>query len=295
MLPLILIVAVGVLLYLAFSGGRRNVEHQIRAGFPEEWDRLLLQHVGFYHVLTPEKKERFRERVHRFILTKPIIGYQTEVDDVVRLLVASSAVMLTLSFERWNFNYLSGVIVTDQVINPEVGKQGNVVLGQVETSGDNSKMVLSKSSLLQGFRNMNDRKNVGVHEFAHVLDHADGEIDGIPRAIMPSELVDNWVELVGKKIKAIYDNHSDFDCYGATSESEFFAVATEYFFEKPDVMKRKHPALYEIMSTTFQQDESSGFSEKLKNLVSFSGGCIGRNAPCPCGSGKKFKRCCMRN
>jgi MtfA peptidase len=293
-LPLIIVIVVAVLLYLAFTGSSRSVERQIKAGFPEEWEKILKSHVGMYLVLTPEKKERFKERVHRFILTKPIVGYQTDVDDIVKILVASSAVMLTLSFERWNFNYLSGVIVTDQVINPEVGKQGNVVLGQVETSGDNSKMVLSKSSLLQGFRNMNDRKNVGVHEFAHVLDHADGEIDGIPRAIMPPELVDRWVELVGNKIKAVFDNGSDIDTYGATSESEFFAVATEYFFEKPDVMKQKHPAMYEILSTTFQQDESSSFGVNFQKLPGFSGDRIGRNAPCPCGSGKKFKRCCMR-
>jgi MtfA peptidase len=294
MLLLFAVLIIGTLLYLALTGGSRNIEKQIKAGFPQEWKTILPSHVGIYHILTPEKKERFKERLHRFILTKPIVGYQTEVDDVVKILVASSAVMLTLSFERWNFNYLSGVLVTDQSINRDTEKQDNFVLGQVETDGDNSKMVLSKSSLLQGFRNMNDRKNVGVHEFAHVLDHADGEIDGIPKTIMPPELVDAWVKLVGKNIKEIYDRDSDIDTYGATSESEFFAVVTEYFFEKPDVMKTKHPELYDILSKTYQQDESKAFSVNFKKLMGFGGDRIGRNAPCPCGSGKKFKNCCMR-
>jgi len=294
MLPVIIIIIIAVLVYFALTGGSRSVDKQIKAGFPKEWEDILKSHVGIYHILSPEKKERFKERVHRFILTKPVVGYQTDVDDVVKILVASSAVMLTLSFERWNFNYLSGVIVTDQSINEDTEKQGNFVLGQVETQGDNSKMVLSKSSLLQGFRNMNDRKNVGVHEFAHVLDHADGEIDGIPKAIMPPDLVDAWVKLVGENIKEIYERDSDIDTYGATSESEFFAVVTEYFFEKPDVMKAKHPELYDILSKTFQQDESKAFSVNFKKLMGFTGDHIGRNAPCPCGSGKKFKRCCMR-
>jgi MtfA peptidase len=294
MVPILVIIVIAVLVYLALNSGSQNIEKQIQAGFPDEWEAILKSHVGIYHILTPEKKVRFKERVHRFILTKPIVGYQTDVDDVVKILVASSAVMLTLSFERWNFNYLSGVIVTDQSINRDTEEQGNFVLGQVETDGDNSKMVLSKSSLLQGFRNMDDRKNVGVHEFAHVLDHADGEIDGIPKAIMPPELVDAWIKRVGRNIKEIYDHDSDISTYGATSESEFFAVVTEYFFEKPDVMKVKHPELYDILSKTYQQDESSAFSVNFKKLMGFGGDRIGRNAPCPCGSGKKFKKCCMR-
>jgi hypothetical protein len=201
--------------------------------------------------------------------------------------------MLTLSFEKWNFSYLRSVIVTDQPIGSSPQKGGGV-LGQVETTGDSSRMVLSKSSLLQGFRNMADRKNVGVHEFAHVLDHADGDIDGIPKAIMPPELIDGWIDLMGKKIKEICNSESDINEYGATSDSEFFAVATEYFFEKPDLMQKKHPELYRILSKTFQQDTGNAFRVNFRKLMGIGEDRVGRNSPCPCGSGKKFKRCCLR-
>ncbi len=294
MIYAIIVLIIAILLFLSWKSVVSNVEKQIKEGFPQEWEEILKKHVGIYHVLTPELRERFRERVHRFILTKPIVGYQTDVDDVLRILVASSAVMITLSFDQWNFSYLNGVILVDGPLNDD-SQEGGFVLGEVQTSGSNSKMVLSKSALIQGFKNMADRKNVGVHEFAHVLDHADGEIDGIPKAVMPPELVDVWIELVGTKIRDIFERKSDIDTYGATSEAEFFAVATEYFFEKPDIMIQKHPQLYKILSKTFQQDSSSAFMVNFRELMGQVKEKIGRNAPCPCGSGKKFKRCCLRS
>lgn len=287
----IIVIAIALFLFHLWYTSLQEVEEKIKAGFPEEWDRLLKKHVGIYHVLSEDQKSRFQERVHRFILTKPIVGYQTEVDDLLKLLVASSAVMLTLSFEQWSFNYLSSVLIVDGALNDN--PQEGIVMGQVQTEGDGSKMVLSKSALLQGFKNMADRKNVGVHEFAHVLDHVDGEIDGIPKTIMPPDLVDAWVKLMGSKIKDIDKHDSDINDYGATNEAEFFAVVTEYFFEKPDIMKIKHPEMYDILSKTFQQDNSSIFKVNFKKLMGIGKDKIGRNAPCPCGSGKKFKKCCL--
>ncbi|MFP4164166.1 MAG: zinc-dependent peptidase [Chitinispirillaceae bacterium] len=275
--------------HLAFPG----IEKQIKAGFPSEWEKVLLKRVAFYAILSEEMKVRFRERVHRFILCKPIVGYQTTIDDEMKLLVASSAVMLTLAFERWNFNYLDGVMLVDNVSESDFSHNEGNVLGQLQTENFRSKMILSKSALVQGFRNMEDNCNVGIHEFAHALDHADGEIDGIPRMIMPESMIEEWTTLMGSKIKDIYNGKSEINEYGATSEAEFFAVISEYFFEKPYLMKQKHPQMYELLSKAFQQDTSTSFSANLKRILGQVKEKIGRNSPCPCGSGKKFKKCCM--
>ncbi len=288
----IIVIAIALILFHLWYSSVQEIEDKIKAGFPDEWDKLLKKNVGIYHVLNDEQKKRFQERVHRFILTKPIVGFQTEVDDLIKLLVAASAVMLTLSFKQWSFNYLSSVLIVDGALNDNL--EEGIVMGQVQTEGDGSKMVLSKSALLQGFKNMADRKNVGIHEFAHVLDHVDGEIDGIPKTIMPPDLIDAWVKLMGSEIRKINKNESDINDYGATNESEFFAVVTEYFFEKPDIMKAKHPKMYDILSKTFQQDISSTFKVNFKNLMGIGKDKAGRNDPCPCGSGKKFKKCCLR-
>ena len=82
-------------------------------------------------------------------------------------------------------------------------------------------------------------------------------------------------------------NHGHFKEYGYTNEHEFFAVLAEYFFESPEILKRKDPVLYGMLQSMFHQDPASlsGHLQVPRR--------IRRNAPCPCGSGKKFKNCCQ--
>ena len=89
-----------------------------------------------------------------------------------------------------------------------------------------------------------------------------------------------------QKIDEIDDNDSDINPYGATNKGEFFAVISEYFFERPKLLKRKHPKIFDILEDIFDQNNINKITkrETLK---------IGRNDPCPCGSGKKFKHCCL--
>lgn len=148
-------------------------------------------------------------------------------------------------------------------------------------------MILSKPSLHKGFDIYNDKKNVGIHEFVHLFDKQTGDVDGIPPGL--EEHVESlpWLELIRNKTDEILAEESDINPYGATNKQEFFAVASEYFFERPDLLKEKHPNLFEALSKVFQQDLSQYDPDLLKRVEP------SRNAPCPCGSGKKYKRCCL--
>jgi Mlc titration factor MtfA (ptsG expression regulator) len=157
-------------------------------------------------------------------------------------------------------------------------------------------MRLSKASLEQGFRDGQDRQNVGIHEFAHLLDEADGVIDGVPRGALPPELLQPWAEVMQREIAAIRAGQSEINDYAGTNEAEFFAVVTEYFFEKPEKLQEHHPELYDLLSRAFRQNPKKRFlrfgtdpREWLKQLRSRRK--LGRNDPCPCGSGKKYKEC----
>ena len=88
-----------------------------------------------------------------------------------------------------------------------------------------------------------------------------------------------------KKIEDIYKSKSDINPYGATSKVEFFAVISEYFFERPKLLKQKHPELYKNLEQIFNQNLSKGFDMSTVREIQ-------RNDPCPCGSGQKYKRCC---
>ena len=259
--------------------------------FPESWENILNNEVAIYGTLDHSDKELFKSRVHEFIQTKPILGDQIEITDHLKLLVASSAVMLTLSFKSWNFNYLTGVTLVRGAVKDK-NTQG-LISGLMQSYGSKSQVVLSKSALVQGFKNIRDKKNVGVHEFAHVLDHADGQIDGVPELLMNSDIIEEWKPLMKRKIQEIQKRKSDINPYGGTNEVEFFAVIAEYFFEKPHILEKKHPQVYRLLEKTFQQNNSQKFKEKFNRLAAIVKVKISRNSKCLCGSGKKYKKCCM--
>ncbi|RKZ08203.1 hypothetical protein DRQ32_09335 [bacterium] len=165
-------------------------------------------------------------------------------------------------------------------------------LGMVGTGALNRIMILSKPDLLQGFRNPSDKRNVGLHEFAHLVDKSDGVIDGIPGVGLDRQAIGPWVELIRRKMAEIEAGESDLNRYALTNEAEFFAVATEYLFERPDQMQRKHPELFVFMQKVFQQDLAGQLGALSRERLSRPRK-LGRNSPCPCGSGKKYKKCCL--
>ena len=151
------------------------------------------------------------------------------------------------------------------------------------------KMILSKPSLHLGFDISNDKKNVGIHEFAHLFDKESGEIDGVPPGFEDKSFALPWLEFVKEKTDEIITNQSDINPYGATNRQEFFAVASEYFFERPHLLKKKHPKLYKILTKVFNQDMTNVIdTDSFKKQQE-----IGRNDQCPCGSGLKYKKCCI--
>ena len=167
------------------------------------------------------------------------------------------------------------------------------ISGMVGSGAMNRMMILSKPDLLQGFRGHPDRHNVGIHEFAHLLDKSDGAVDGVPEVVLPGRAIRPWLNLVQAEMDKIRHGHSDINPYGLTNEAEFFAVASEYFFENPVRMKQKHPELYTMLQQIFHQDPQSRISHAFKVMVNPRQASLHNHGPCPCGSGKPFKECCL--
>ena len=173
-----------------------------------------------------------------------------------------------------------------------VKNSGRQILGLVTNTA--STMILSKPALYHGFRNTTDKLNVGFHEFIHAVDGGDGAIDGVPALLIKREDVKEWLRVVKQESKRIEEGHSDINPYALTNNAEFFSVASEYFFENPDAMSEKYPELYNILMKIFKQDTKAMFKSILKYMFRPNGKKTGRNDPCPCGSGKKYKRCCLK-
>jgi MtfA peptidase len=293
---IIFVAAVCLFLYRLFTRKTRRRKKVLAQEFPTEWRKILVDRVGFYHTLKAEEdKHRFEKMIQLFLSEKRITGIDVVIDDLTKVLVASSAIIPIFGFRDWEYRNLGEVLVFPGSIKrykDEKSEAVSEVIGRVNPFQNDHYVTLSKPALEQGFNDMADRKNVGIHEFAHLLDQADGEIDGTPKAYLPAELVRPWQELMYRKIQKIENGESDIHPYGATNEAEFFAVVTEYFFEKPDQLSQKHPKLYELLTKIFDQNPKRRFRLNFRELLNpFSNG-IGRNDPCPCGSGKKYKKCC---
>ncbi|MDX2432223.1 MAG: zinc-dependent peptidase [Bacteroides sp.] len=283
-----LILIVGFLLFMRWNRKKsRWIEPD--EPFPPEWRIILLQNVAFYAALSREEKELFEYKVQEFLLNCRITGIETEVETIDKLLVASSAVIPIFAFRDWKYSNIYEVLLYPSMFNERFETQGSDrrILGMVGNGYMEGKMILSRPALRHGFKNETDKHNTAIHEFVHLIDKTDGSIDGIPELLLEKQYTIPWMDLINRKIEEIYNNNSDISPYGGENRVEFFSVASEYFFERPKLLAKNHPELYDLLEKIFKQKMASKNLQQSKIRIS-------RNSPCPCNSGLKFKKCCGR-
>jgi Mlc titration factor MtfA (ptsG expression regulator) len=293
-LPLATLIA-----YLVYIGMTRKVRRRRRIlaqPFPGEWEAVLQREVVFFRALDPEAQRRFRRELQVFLGEKRITGIKLELDTTTRVLAAVSAIIPIFGFPDWEWDQISEILIYPDRFDREFAFGSDTqrhTLGMVGSGSLNRLMILSKPDLLGGFRNPGDKRNVGLHEFAHLVDKSDGTIDGLPAVGLERAAIGPWIELVRRKMEEMQRGDSDINPYGLTNEAEFFAVTTEYFFERPGVMERKHPELYSMLSRVFSQNPAERAAMLARELKRGRPR-FGRNSPCPCGSGVKYKKCCLK-
>ena len=214
---------------------------------------ILAEQIPFYQQLNEDKRKEFETRVQQFLVTVKITGVKTTVDDIDKVLIAASAVIPIFNFPGWEYIHLHEVLLYPDSFNHEFEQKGanRDVLGMVGSGALNHVMILSQHELRQAFLNRSGKANTAIHEFIHLVDKTDGTVDGVPEFILEKQYIIPWLQLMHREIKNILEDRSDINAYGATNEAEFFAVVSEYFFERPDLLKQKHPELYELLVTIF--------------------------------------------
>lgn len=241
-------------LFLLSSKNRRK---KFNGELPGDYKILLQQNVSFYNKLDEADKILFEQRVQHFLSSIRITGVGTDVEDIDRVLIGASAIIPIFGFPEWEYSNLHEVLLYPETFNEQFEQTGNdrPIMGMVGNGAMNDIMILSKHALREGFSNKTDKNNTALHEFVHLIDKTDGDTDGIPEALLQHQYVLPWVEMMRKNISAIKKDDSDINPYGATNQAEFFAVISEYFFERPDLMKRKHPELYEMLEKMFKRED----------------------------------------
>lgn len=256
MLYIIAIAVFLVVLYVKLKPQKKATPIPLKkAVIPEHWHELLFDNILFYKKLTTDDQQLFCTKMFRFLETKNIEAVHFELEELDRLLIAASAVIPVFRFPSWNYSNLTTVLIYPDYFNDDLQFDSNIkdrnIGGLVGTGRFENQMILSRKALHHGFSNKTDKGNTAIHEFIHLLDKADGVIDGIPEALLDKQYTIPYLQLVHKKMEEINNDASDIRNYGGTSEIEFLAVAGEYFFERPKLLKRKHPELYKMLDACF--------------------------------------------
>lgn len=238
--------------YLFFSRKKNHLPEGIQLSEVAETESLEAD-IHFYKNLDPAGRLQFQADMLDFLHRVAIVGVGIDISRRDRLLVACSAVIPVFRFPQWQYYDLDEVLVYESPINLrfQTNQPDSVILGLVGTGQMERKMVLTRQALEEGFANKTDHYNVGIHEFIHIIDKEDGRIDGLPKVLMDKPYAIPWLQMIRAKIADMEKGKSDIDPYGATNLSEFLAVAGEYFFERPELLKTKHPALYHMMDHLF--------------------------------------------
>ncbi len=251
----IFLIVLLIVVLMIFKPKKTTEKEVILKEIPNHWYQILEENVLFYKKLNEADKLHFKRRMQSFMSYVTIEAVDFTLEDLDVLLVAASAVIPVFGFEDWKYPNIKKVIIYPDYFNYDLEfhnkAEGKNIGGMVGNGVLENKMILSRRALHHGFVNKTDKGNTGVHEFVHLLDKLDGKIDGIPKALLDNKNYMLWLDLVYEKMEAINKDKSDIRDYGGTSEIEFFAVASEYFFERPMLLKRKHPDLYKMLASCF--------------------------------------------
>lgn len=259
----VIAMAVFLLLNLYLTRKYRRRKKVLLAPFPDEWETILAEKIGYYRELNDDDSYVFRKKVQLFLDEVRITGVRVDVDDELKILVASAAVIPVFRIPDWEYNMLDEVLVYPGSFDDDFNLSGSNrdILGMVVNR--TSSVILSRDALVSGF-SRDDGENVALHEFMHKIDEGDGEIDGIPAFLLSADEKACWKQVVEDEMQLLIDGGSDFNPYALKDRGEFFAMAGEYFFEKPQRMKEKHPSLYRIMCRMFRQDLASAIADETR-------------------------------
>jgi Mlc titration factor MtfA (ptsG expression regulator) len=235
---------------------------------PDNWRDIVARNVPLAAGLSPEERERLLRLIQVFIHDKPFEGCGgLEITEEMRITIAAHACLLLLHLEGPCYPTVKRILVYPNAFQPKrvlPRHYAGVVPGPVAESGEawrDGIVVLSWDDVHRGGANPADGDDVVLHEFAHALDQEDGDAGGTPVLDSPS-LVKSWARILSAHYEQLRQDvdagrATVLDEYGATNPAEFFAVATETFFEKPEQLKTAEPDLYDQLRQFYRQDPAS--------------------------------------
>ena len=233
--------------------------------FPGAWLAILSRNVPLYRRLSLKLQETLRGHVQVLLAEKHFEGCGgLRLDDEIRVTIAAHAALLMLGGEPHYYPRLTSILVYPSTfLVQREERQGPIASeGQVPLLGESWRagvVVLAWDAALNCARGARDGANVILHEFAHQLDTEDGRGDGTPYLEGRGQYA-AWARAMGPEYERLraQPEGSVLGEYAATNPAEFFAVATEVFFERPEPLRLRHPEIYAELSRYYGLDPARG-------------------------------------
>lgn len=228
---------------------------------------ILQKHVTLYSKLPQYLQEELHGHINIFLDEKKFIESDgITLTEEIRVVVAGNACLLLLQGNKRRFTGFSSIVIYPSAYTAhEVQQDGLITTEQPSKRAGESwvrgPVVLSWVDVLSGSTNAEDGHNVVIHEFAHKLDEQSGNMNGLP-VLKNTSQYRAWSKVLSEEFNALHERakrgeNKVLDTYGTVSPAEFFAVASESFFEKPRQMKKRLPELYEQLQAFYNVDPVS--------------------------------------
>jgi Mlc titration factor MtfA (ptsG expression regulator) len=230
--------------------------------FPKQWRMILKRNVPYFYSMPADVQLQLKQHVMVFLSEKEFFGFEgVMIDDEIKVTIAAQACLLLLNRSTNYYPKLKSIYVYPAafVTRYESKDVAGVLQNKPRVlSGESwelGKVILSWKDSKQGALVFNDGHNVVIHEFAHQLDQETGAANGAP--FLRHKNKKCWSQVLSKEFetlqhKAQRGEQTLLDHYGATNPAEFFAVASEVFFERPREMKCQHSDLYSQLQSFYQ-------------------------------------------
>ena len=253
-----------------FSLLRRRRRTTLRATpLPDSWWSIIDRRVPLIRAMSEADRRELAGHIQILLAEKTFEGCAgLVITDEIRVTIAAQAAVLLLHRESGYFPTLRTILVYPRAYvstlprrNPDgsITEEPQTRLGESWHQGlPGGSIVLSWDNVLKGAADSADGHNVVLHEFAHQLDSESGGMEGAP-ALPSAAMYRDWARVLGREYSDLIEqlhqgHHTLLDPYASTNPAEFFAVATEFFFERPAAMRAQHPELYEQLAKFYSQD-----------------------------------------
>ncbi len=248
-----------------WSKSRRR-QALLAAPFPEAWRRILRANVALYRRLPPNQQRKLEDGTRIIVAEKDWEGVQgLTLTDEIKVTISGMASLLVLGFDDEYYPKVETILVyPNNFVVTTVRSSTRGVFGEEEMTASGQAalqgpVIVSWTDVRAGIAS--GGQNVVLHEFAHKLDMRDGSADGAPYLENAAQ-IETWSRVMSAEYQRLVaetqaGERGVLNPYGATNAAEFFAVATESFFENAPALREAHPELYTVLRDFYHQDPAA--------------------------------------